>query len=76
MTPFTLFIGLLAMAAVVLFVFLMLLKMMTGLIDRKDERAYKLDKEESDILETLHQGMEKMEQRIEALETILMEKRK
>jgi phage shock protein B len=76
MSPFTLFIGFLSIVAVVIFAFLMLVKMMTRLIDRKDERAYELDKEESAILETLHQGMEKMEQRIEALETILIDKRK
>jgi hypothetical protein len=35
-----------------------------------------LDKEETEILNDLHRGLERMEKRIEALETILMEKRR
>ncbi len=47
---------------------------------QKDERdraqGSDLDKEETEILNDLHRGLERMEKRIEALETILMEKRR
>lgn len=47
---------------------------------QKDERnrsqGSDLDKEETEILNDLHRGLERMEKRIEALETILMDKRR
>lgn len=50
-------------------------KFIAGTVDRSDARAHKLDQEEAAIIQELHDGMEKMEKRIEALETILMNKR-
>lgn len=35
-----------------------------------------LDKEETEMLNDLHKGLERMEKRIQALESILMEKRR
>ncbi len=40
------------------------------------DRGTNLDKEETEILNNLHKGLERMEKRIEALETILMDKRR
>lgn len=39
-------------------------------------RGGDLDKEETEMLNDLHKGLERMDKRIEALETILMEKRR
>ena len=39
-------------------------------------RGNDLDKEETEMLNDLHKGLERMDKRIEALETILMEKRR
>ncbi len=39
-------------------------------------RGNELDKEETELLNDLHKGLERMEKRIEALETIIMEKRR
>ncbi len=39
-------------------------------------RGSDLDKEETEMLNDLHKGLERMEKRIEALETIIMEKRR
>jgi len=39
-------------------------------------RGNELDSEETELLNDLHKGLERMEKRIEALETIIMEKRK
>lgn len=40
------------------------------------DRGNELDREETEMLNDLHKGLEKMEKRIEALETIIMEKRR
>lgn len=42
----------------------------------KANRGGDLDEEETEMLNDLHKGLERMEKRIEALETILMEKRR
>ncbi len=39
-------------------------------------RGSDLDKEETEMLNDLHKGLERMDKRIEALETIIMEKRR
>jgi phage shock protein B len=39
-------------------------------------RGNELDKEETELLNDLHKSLERMEKRIEALETILMDKRR
>ena len=39
-------------------------------------RSNNLDEEETELLNDLHKGLERMEKRIESLETILMEKRR
>lgn len=44
--------------------------------EHKNPPGSDLDKEETEILNDLHRGLERMEKRIEALETILMEKRR
>ena len=40
------------------------------------ERGNELDKEETEMLNDLHKGLERMDKRIEALESILMDKRR
>lgn len=42
----------------------------------KKSKGSELDKEETAMLNDLHRGLERMEKRIQALETILMEKRR
>ncbi len=42
----------------------------------RDARGKDLDKEETEMLNELHKGLERMDKRIQALETILMEKRR
>ncbi len=41
-----------------------------------ESRAKDLDKEETEMLNDLHKGLERMDKRIQALETILIEKRR
>jgi len=45
------------------------------MVDRTDAKAHELDKEEAKILTDLNSGMKRMEERIEALETILINRR-
>ena len=42
----------------------------------KQSKGNDLDKEETEMLNDLHKGLERMEKRIQALESILMEKRR
>ncbi|GEM_PF-3421807 len=51
------------------------LKIMKQMVDRTDAKAHELDKEEAKILTDLNSGMKRMEERIEALETILINRR-
>ena len=41
----------------------------------KQSKGNDLDKEETEMLNDLHKGLERMEKRIQALESIIMEKR-
>tara|TARA_B110000037_G_scaffold206909_1_gene253341 strand:+ start:134 stop:370 length:237 start_codon:yes stop_codon:yes gene_type:complete len=52
------------------------LKLNKQMHDRHDSKTSNLDKEEAILLNDLHSGLERMEKRIESLETILMEKRR
>lgn len=42
----------------------------------KQSKGNDLDKEETEMLNDLHKGLERMEKRIQALESILIEKRR
>ena len=42
----------------------------------KQSKGNDLDKEETEMLNDLHKGLERMEKRIQALESIIMEKRR
>jgi phage shock protein B len=44
--------------------------------EQNSSQGSDMDKEETEILNDLHRGLVRMEKRIEALETILMEKRR
>ncbi len=57
-----------------IFTFVLVLNKQKNARDRA--QGSDLDKEETEILNDLHRGLERMEKRIEALETILMEKRR
>lgn len=52
-----------------------ILKLNKQMNENNQTKSSQLDKEETELLNDLHRGLERMEKRIEALETILMEKR-
>lgn len=54
----------------------LILKLSKQKHERESSHASSLSEEENKILNDLHRGLERMEKRIEALETIIMEKRK
>lgn len=53
-----------------------ILKLVKQFHERQNQMSSKLDGEESEIMHELYKGLDRMEKRIDALETIIMDKKR
>jgi phage shock protein B len=75
-SEYVLTLGILAIVIGLPVLFTFVLKLNKQKHEQKTSKGVDLDQEETKTLNDLHRGLERMEKRIEALETIIMEKRR
>ncbi|MGY8694201.1 MAG: hypothetical protein ACKVGW_08385 [Verrucomicrobiia bacterium] len=72
-SEYVLTLGILVIVVGLPVLFAFVLKLNKQKHEQKTSKGVDLDQEETKILNDLHRGLERMEKRIEALETIIME---